>query len=201
MKKKAFGSLAIFALCLSQFALAQGQGTNQKPRTASPKPSAVTRTASTPAARYLPTYGMGGCGIGSLVISENSKGAQIGSAFINFGLTYFISTFFSPTWAMSSGSSNCTDRPAEVAMEQEVFLENNLAALSKDAARGEGERLEAFAEVMGCTDNDTKQMLSELSQQRHEFIFSSANPHTVLENYVEFMRASPALKEKCHRLG
>ena len=189
--------IAFFASCVSSVTFAQGQGPRRRGGMPPPRSSAPQAAA---APRYLPAYGMTGCGMGSVLIRANTKGPQIGSFFVNFGFTA-ITSFFSPSWAMSSGSSNCTDRPSEVAMEQEVFLENNLASLSRDAARGGGERLEAFAEVMGCTDDASKQSLSRLSQENFDALFHSENPQAVLEVYVEMMRATPDLKQKCQRLG
>lgn len=146
---------------------------------------------------YQRHYGMAGCGVGSSVLTKDSKEQQIGVWIINEVAGMIFTPLF-PTWAMSSGTSNCTDRPREVAMEQEVFLNVNLANLSKEAAFGTGEHLDAFAEVLGC---QSKANFGRFSQENFEKLFETQKPNEVLSRYLEKLRAHPDFSKNCSRVG
>ena len=136
-------------------------------------------TAKASAKNYSRRYGMAGCGVGSMILTKNDVPNQIGVWALNLGLAY-VSSFFHPTWAMSSGSYNCTDSPAETAMEQEVFLQANFATLTKEAASGARLHLDGLAEVFGCED---KPGFAQLSQSRFNHLFGTRDPRETLERY------------------
>jgi hypothetical protein len=88
------------------------------------------------------SYGMAGCGLGSLVFGDKPGMVQIVAATVN--------NIISPqTFAISSGTSGCGKGAQSSAA---VYIETNKVALQKDAARGEGETLAGLAEIMGCSD-------------------------------------------------
>lgn len=136
-------------------------------------------------------YGMAGCGVGSLIISYNGKGAQIGAFFLN-GLSSLQSS------ALSSGLSNCVEsRTSVAAMEQSVYMSANFNSLSKEAAQGGGEHLNGLAEVLGCRGDAERLRLGYMSQERYDEIFSTQEPDGVLDNYISAIQSDPLLAEQC----
>jgi len=132
-------------------------------------------------------YGMAGCGLGAMFIEKNTILPQIGAWFVN-------SFSGSQTFGITTGTSNCTDKERQNAkMEQEVFVKVNLAKLTREAAEGSGEHLEALAEVLGCEGND----FAKLSQDRYGKIYNNDDAKTVLENYAKEIQESGA---SCSRI-
>lgn len=128
-------------------------------------------------------YGMAGCGLGSIVIKENTF-AQIFATTTN-------GTLGNQTFGITSGTSNCVGNASRTAAEQEVFIRNNYAQLSTQAAQGQGEYLDAFAELLGCE----REPLLQFSQNNRAKIFASPDPQQVLGVLKEGM------KDQCKRLG
>jgi hypothetical protein len=140
-------------------------------------------------------YGMAGCGLGSLIMKSNTKGAQSSAATTN-GYTY--TTLF----GIISGTSNCVDTDSETAaVEREVFISANLASLSKEAAQGEGRHLLAFADVLGCAGEESYPQFVKVSQEQHQAIFNSEDPQAVLNSYISAVKSNNQLKTECARLG
>lgn len=89
-------------------------------------------------------HGMGGCGLGSVVFQGSNGMEQILASTTN-------GTFYSSTFGITSGTSNCTPDNPRVAAE--TFITINRVALEKDAARGEGEAIATLASVLKCEDS------------------------------------------------
>ena len=155
------------------------------PEAASAEPVAPVATAATAA-----PYGMAGCGLGSLLIKNNSKAPQIGAFFLN-------ATGYQ-TSAISTGSSNCVNTRTEVAaMEQQVFVAANLTSLSKEAAQGNGDHLNGLAEVLGCEGDEERLRLGQMSQAKYEQLFATQEPDAVLNSYLSAIQADTYLAEQC----
>ena len=137
-------------------------------------------------------YGMAGCGLGSLIIKKNSMGPQIGASFLNMtGYQMF---------ALTTGCSNCGATKDSVAkVEQEVFMEVNMASLAKDAAQGQGEHLSAFAEILGCGQGDSLILFNAMSRSHYEQIFQGQNSKAVLSNYRNVIKENEKLAKSCVR--
>ena len=132
-----------------------------------------------------------GCGWGTMLFGEkDTKVHQILGATTN-------GTFGNQTFGLSSGTMGCTTKGGWVKNEkkQAVFAEVNLQKLSKEMAQGGGEYLNAFASLMGCQDEATKQAFFKLTQQKYESIFTVANidSETMLRNLRTAMAADPKL--------
>jgi len=145
--------------------------------------------------RYmLPTYGMAGCGLGSMIFTKNSRSEQWIAAIIN-------DAFLPQSSAISTGTSNCVDVDEEQSQaEQEIFVDSNFHALRIDAARGDGESLRAYAELLGCYKEGLFDTFASLSQGQYPFIFSDSQPQSVAERYRDALKRSRALKTRCDRL-
>ncbi|MBI1860977.1 MAG: DUF3015 family protein [Deltaproteobacteria bacterium] len=127
------------------------------------------------------SYGMGGCGVISLFIQDNTMIPQAGKAAID----YIIGLEGLNTFAMTTGTSNCTNNPGDHAllMEQQVFVSSNYESITREAAQGAGEHLVALAEVLGCDSNQ----FATLAQSNHAQIFGS-EPNAALENVLGLIR-------------
>ena len=86
-------------------------------------------------------YGTAGCGLGSMVFGDDPGMVQIFAATTN-------GTSGNQTFGITSGTSNC----AEGGKDATQFIEVNKAALSFEAAQGQGETISALSEIYGCND-------------------------------------------------
>lgn len=175
-----------------------------KPAAAAPAAEAPSETSAPIAKNSTPSassnssaswggakYGMGGCGLGGLVIPSNEMLPQLGATFLN-GIAS------NQTYGISSGTSNCVEARTEMAaMEQEVYFTANLSSLSKEAAQGSGEHIEALAEVFGCQQEADKVRLGQLSQNHYSELFAKPEPELVLERYLTVVNADPQLAKSC----
>src|SRR5437763_460743 len=99
--------------------------------------------AENPAAHGKSTYGLAGCGLGSMVFGDQKGPIQILAATTN-------GTFGSQTFGITSGTSNCVEGSG--AQGATNFIEGNREALAKDAARGSGETITTLTAMAGCKD-------------------------------------------------
>lgn len=131
---------------------------------------------------YENGYGMAGCGLGSILAKE--VGWSNGSAQIFVATTN--NTYGNQTVSMTIGISNCDEGllTDQLKAEQEVFVGANLASLAKDTARGSGESLEAFADLLGCAESTSDlERFAAIGQSHHHMIFTSVSAHDVLSMY------------------
>lgn len=142
--------------------------------------------------KYKAPWGMAGCGLWAGIIKGKDQGSQLGVyALRNLVLN-------SQTSAMTSGTSGCVEKSAYTAqVEQEVFVDINLASLQVEAAQGSGPVLNALAEVFGCAD---KQGFNSLSKGKYQDIYQSQDPKQIINNYQHEIKASE-LANQCARLG
>lgn len=145
--------------------------------------------------KYAKPYGMSGCGMGSLVFYSESdhqnQFLQIVSVFLN-------NVWGSQTLGITSGTSNCVDSNTVAANESEVFLEANLNNIEKEAAKGHGAHLTAFADVLGC-ESELK-TFETLSQNKYPIIFSELEAKSVLNRYLNEIKSHEILARSCIRI-
>lgn len=142
-------------------------------------------------------YGMAGCGLGSIIISDNGI-VQIFAATFN-------ATSASQTFGITTGTSNCTaDGVVQADREQEMFVEVNLRNLRRDMAAGGGEYLAALGGLMGCEDSAQPE-LGAFAQAHYEQVFATQQatrrtPQEVLYTFKAQMTHDPELARSCSRL-
>ncbi len=91
-----------------------------------------------------------GCGLGSMLIHDNTKVMQILAATTNVP---------TQTFAISTGTSNCKSQNLVMADRAvQYFVEVNRDDLSREISKGEGEKLQTLAALYGC-DTKTSQAL------------------------------------------
>jgi hypothetical protein len=187
MITKRFISFLIVGILGSSVAFAQEEGKQKRKKKRAPG-AGVAEGVGARTNTYK--YGMAGCGLGSLVFEPS--GMQVLAATTN-------GSFYSQTFGISFGTSNCNDpSSAKTAYEQEVFMNANLASLSKEAAQGDGVTLRAFAELLGCSDRYSD--FSRLGQDSYDQIFSEPDQaEAVLAQYKAAIGADQALSGSCVR--
>ncbi len=154
---------------------------------------ATSQGASTGGGSWAPKYGMAGCGLGSLVLKENTKMMQVFAATLN-------ATGYQ-TIGITLGTSNCSagaQASAANKVAQELFVANNLNALSKEAAQGEGQTLDAFASMLGCKGESVNQF-AKLSRESYDAVYGNDNPTVVLDRMVEEVKADAELAASCNK--
>ncbi len=116
------------------------------------------------AALALPMYATAnpGCGLGAQVFEgKDGPVAHVLAATTN-------GTLGNQTFGMTSGTLGCdTSKPVVAAA---VFLNDNMDQVAEDMSQGEGEALDAFAELLGVAD---KAAFAASTQEHFEQIFSS----------------------------
>lgn len=137
-------------------------------------------------------YGMGGCGLGSILFGETeSRGGQILAATTN-------GVYGNNTFGMSSGTSNCVPEKsgssAAVRANMDKFVAANKESLANDIAKSNGETIVAISNIMGCKDSA---YLGAKLQARYESIFASKESATVSENMFNTVSNDRYLIENC----
>jgi hypothetical protein len=94
------------------------------------------------AAQKHGAYGAAGCGLGSMIFQDQRGIVQIFAATTN-------GTFGNQTFGITSGTSNCP-APQGLAKNERLnqFMAANMDNLARDIAMGNGETLDAFAELL-----------------------------------------------------
>lgn len=138
--------------------------------------------------------GDAGCGLGSLVISRNSKLLQL------FALTTN-NTFFSQGFGITSGTSGCSSSGLVMNDKQiQYFVEVNQEDLSREMAQGHGEKLATLALLKGCTTQASQQAFAGFTQSSYSQILPSANTNAVdmVQNLNTEMSSQAELNQLCH---
>jgi Protein of unknown function (DUF3015) len=145
--------------------------------------------AENPAARGKSTYGLAGCGLGSLVFGDQKGMIQVLAATTN-------GTFGSQTFGISSGTSNCVE--AAGTQGARTFIEGNREALAKDAARGSGETITTLSAIAGCKD---AKAVGVALQKRFARLFPGEKTpvEQVSQNVIKELRSDSSLA--CAKIG
>ncbi len=109
-------------------------------------------------------YGAAGCGLGSLLFGKQSGPIQVFAATTN-------GTFYSQTFGITSGTSNC-DKNTKFSANTKLneFVQANLDNLAKEISMGKGESLETLAELMSVPV-ERKALFYEKLQANFTLIF------------------------------
>ena len=138
--------------------------------------------------------GDAGCGLGSLIISRNSKLLQL------FALTTNGSSF-SQGFGITSGTSGCSSSGLVMNDKQiQYFVEVNQEDLSREMAQGHGEKLATLALLKGCTTQDSQKAFAGFTQSSYSQILPSAGTTAVdmVQNLNTEMSSQAELNQLCH---
>jgi hypothetical protein len=100
-----------------------------------------------------------GCGLGTLLWKHNADESILSQSL----QATTNGTSGNQTFGITTGTLEC-DQPVKVAANDRLneFVLANMDSLAKDIARGEGETLEAFAELMGVPAVERPQFYAKL---------------------------------------
>ena len=157
---------------------------------AAEKTPAAAPAAQTNGAGGAPKYGPAGCGLGSLLFKPDSGFTQVFAATTN-------ASFYSQTFGISSGTSNCDTGPSS-SQSAKAFVQTNRAALAKDIARGRGETISSLSALAGCS---SPHAVGVKLQHSFHAIFSSvqATDEQVSDSVVNLLSSDTSLS--CSNLG
>ena len=176
---------------------APASATDGSAASSSSAPSPASNTAKSSAqssAGGKVSYGMSGCGLGTMVMKQDTMFDQI------LGLTTN-STSGSQLFGITTGTSGCEGSgPSKSAAlrleEQRVFVTNNMSTLEREIAQGGGETVASLAFVSGCSD-EALPTFGKLAQGSHSELFSSENAQNVVEVLNAKIRSSETLQKYC----
>ncbi len=150
------------------------------------------------------SYGMAGCGLGSLAVTADATDGAFGDT--NGILQIFAATtnniFWNQTFAITFGVSNCTTEGLVLTdKEQEAFVEANFDAWQRDIAAGGGEHLAAFTTLLGC-DDAVRPEVYAAAQRAYPSTFPSAStqPAQALTSRTIQLTHEPPLIGACTRI-
>ncbi|MCG6140061.1 DUF3015 domain-containing protein [Leptospira mtsangambouensis] len=143
---------------------------------------------SAPVRLFSEPYGMAGCGLGSMVPVWKNDIGQVLAATTNGSLS-------SQTFGITSGTSNCTtDGIVRADRAQEVFVTYNEVPLELETTRGNGERIQAIASLLGCPTHSNE--LGKLMKEKHSFIFDhSKNSESGVRSKIILSRLKAKIAE------
>ena len=124
-----------------------------------------------------------GCGLGSMMIdNDESLVSQTAAMGLN-------ACFGSQLFGVSSGTSNC-DKPDSLFASEKVnkFVADNMDNLAGDIARGKGEYLETFAELIEVPQDERPELYAHLQSNFSSIYPSPDTTHNeVIENIAAVM--------------
>ncbi|MFP4446794.1 MAG: DUF3015 family protein [Desulfosudaceae bacterium] len=89
------------------------------------------------------------------------------------------------TFAMSSGTLDCGQDPVVAKYEKmNVFVADNMDILANDIARGQGESLEALAEIAAISTEKKPQLFAALQQDFEQIYPSTQVNHEQVVNEI-----------------
>jgi hypothetical protein len=152
----------------------------------------LTTTASAQQARVRTanSYGMAGCGLGSMLFGDEPGFIQVLAGTTNAATG-------TQSFGITTGTSNCTDS-SEPVVQVSAFVETNRTALVKDMARGGGETVSTLASLAGCRDVAA---VGRTLQRNFDRVFSSAavTDRQVSTRVIAELERDPQLG--CTKLG
>jgi hypothetical protein len=135
-----------------------------------------------------------GCGLGSLIITKNSKLLQLLAMTTN-------SYFFTQPLGITFGTSGCTSNGLVMNDKQiQYFVEINQEELSREMAQGHGEKLATLGLLKGCASNESQKAFAGFTQSSYGKILPSANTSAVdmVQNLNLEMAGQSDLVQICH---
>lgn len=133
--------------------------------------------------------GDAGCGLGSIIITKNSKVMQILAATTN-------GTSGSQTFGITFGTSNCSAKNLVKNDKQiQYFVEVNQAELTREMAQGHGEKISTLAALNGCSTDSEISAFNTKAQSSFKSIVPAAQTSAV--DFVNNLKSS-SVADVCH---
>lgn len=138
--------------------------------------------------------GDAGCGLGSVIISKNSKLLQLFAMTTN-------SFLFTQPLGITFGTSGCSARGIVMTdKEVQYFVEVNQEDLTREMAQGHGEKLSTLAMLKGCATDSSQEAFAQFTQNSYSRILPSSQttPSEFVVNLNQELTSQPELKSLCH---
>ncbi len=132
-----------------------------------------------------------GCGLGSLIFTKDTIMSQTLAETFNGS---FLTQFF----GITSGTSNCSAHGfAFQEKEAAMYAEANMPSLKVEMARGQGENLTAFSQLMGCNDVSA---FSQMIKSKYQNIFptNDVDAEQMLNHLKSEIQSDASLNQSCH---
>lgn len=153
----------------------------------------IVATTAVSFSAFAQNYGSAGCGLGSLVIGPGEGFSQVSAATTN-GTGY-------QSFAITSGTSNCKTQAQAAALEQqESFMMNNYAVLSKEMAQGNGDTLAGLTATLGC-EPEVQPLVASHLQKSYDRIFSQPGALAALDATRRALQSHPEAAQGCRKLS
>lgn len=136
--------------------------------------------------------GDSGCGLGSMIISKNTKVSQTLAVTTN-------SSFLTQLFGITSGTSGCSASEWVMNNKEAVqYAETNFQNLKVDMARGSGESLAALSQIAGCSGLSSESV-GQVTRDSFSEIVTSEEITAVemLQNWGRVLRSSPQTARTC----
>ena len=138
--------------------------------------------------------GDAGCGLGSVIISKNSKGLQLLAMTTN-------SFFLTQPLGITSGTSGCSSSGL-VMKDKEIqyYVEVNQNEITRQMSMGQGDKVETLASLYGCQTDTSKKIFIEVSRTEFGKIqpHSNVKPNEFIENLNQVINENSARLADCH---
>ncbi len=152
--------------------------------------ASVVLAASPFTAFALGGHGPAGCGLGTEVVFKNADEwhEHVLAATTN-------ATSGNQTFGMTSGTLGCESANGPLA-DASIFIDANMEQLAADFAAGQGETLDALAEVIGIAEQE-RTHFNAVVQRQFDSLFSSTatNSQMVYQNLVAIMESDSLLSK------
>jgi hypothetical protein len=134
--------------------------------------------------------GDAGCGLGSIIIKDNTKVMQVLAATTN---ATGIQTF-----GISTGTSNCTAKGLVMNDKSaQMIAESNLPSLKVEGARGNGSTLSAFGLALGCKETSLDRFNSTMKKNYSQVFGGGKDASQVVSAARAQVSSDSALKQAC----
>lgn len=140
--------------------------------------------------------GDAGCGLGGLIIQKNAKVSQILAVTSNL-------SFLSQPFGITSGTSGCSASGLTKADEEAaVYAEANYQSLKIEMARGTGENLAAFSQLLGCKESSRTEF-ARMARDKFDAIYSteSVSPIDMVKSVRMEISKDSNLSQSCARVS
>jgi hypothetical protein len=138
--------------------------------------------------------GDAGCGLGSVIISKNSKGLQLLAMTTN-------SFFLTQPLGITSGTSGCS-ASGLVMKDKEIqyYVEVNQNEITRQMSMGQGDKVETLASLYGCQTDSSKKTFIEVSRTEFGKIqpHGKVKPNEFIENLNQVINENSARLADCH---
>lgn len=126
----------------------------------------IAAVAALSSAAFAGVNSQTGCGLGSMIIKDDSTAIMLALQFTTNG------TSGNQSFGITSGTSGCKKTKFVMNERAEEFVASNMDQLAKEIATGHGESVDTLAELLAVED---KEVFASALQANYNSIYTSQN--------------------------